>query len=160
MAVNKNQAVIDYLITCEDIADSPLYFNLINAEDNSIQIQTQAEDKAMSRPFIDGSVPKRFTFNLITFKSISDAELVKAPGYNNENVEELQDVQKLIDWIQEQEELRNYPDFGEACIIESIDTTTDEPRFEGINSNMNPPLAMYVISIIINYVDETKVIYK
>lgn len=156
--VDKNKAVIDYLTQCEDIADSPLYFNLINAEDNSIQMITTAEDKSISRTYVDGSKRKRYTFNLITFKTISDKELVA--GYSNENVDELQDVQKLIDWISEQQDLHNYPDFGEECIIDSIDTTTDIPRYDGINVQMNPPLAMYNISIVIEYLDISKQIWN
>ena len=160
MSVNKNKAVIEYLLQCEDIADSPLYFNLIDAKDNSIQILTTAEDKAMSKPFIDGSVQKRFTFNLITFKSISDMEIVKSDEYPNENVEELEDVQKLLDWVVAQEGLRNYPNFGADCSIDSIDTTTDVPRFDGINTEITPPLAMYSISIVIEYLDRSNVIYN
>lgn len=160
MSVNKNKAVIEYLLQCEDIADSPLYFNLIDAKDNSIQILTTAEDKAMSKPFIDGSVQKRFTFNLITFKSISDMEIVKSDEYPNENVDELEDVQKLLDWVVAQEDLRNYPNFGTDCSIDSIDTTTDVPRFDGINTEITPPLAMYSISIVIEYLDTSKVIYN
>lgn len=158
--IDKNQAVIDYLLQCTDIYDSPLYFNLVNASDNSIQILTTAEDKAMSRPFIDGSVQKRYTFNLITFKSISDMEIVKSDEYPNENVDELQDVQKLLDWVITQQDLHNYPDFGEDCSIDSIDTTTDVPRFDGINTEITPPLAMYSISIVIEYLDRSRVIYN
>ena len=160
MSIDKNKVVIDYLLQCPDIANSPLYFNLINAENNSIQILTTAEDKATSSRYIDGSVSKRYTFNIITFKSITDSELVKVQDYNNENVDELHDVQQLIDWVQEQQKLRNYPDFGEGYHVESIDTATDTPRFDGINTEMTPPLAMYSISIIIEYTDETNVIFK
>ena len=160
MSVDKNKAVINYLLQCEDIYNSPLYFNLIDAKDNTIQILTTAEDKAMSKPFIDGSVQKRYTFNLITFKSISDMEIVKAEGYDNENVDELKDVQKLLDWVVDQDVLRNYPDFGDTCSIDSIDTTTDVPNFNGINTEITPPLAMYSISIVIEYLDTSKVIYN
>lgn len=160
MSIDKNKAVVDYLLQCTDIYDSPLYFNLVNAQDNSIHILTTAEDKALSQPFIDGSISKRYTFNLIIFKSISDMELVKADGYPNENIEELNAVQKLIDWIQEQQDLHNYPDFGEDCFIDNIDTETDEPRFNGIDTEVSPPLAMYSIAIIIEYLDTHKQIYK
>ncbi len=160
MSIDKNKAVVDYLLQCTDIYDSPLYFNLVNAQDNSIHILTTAEDKALSQPYVDGSISKRYTFNLIIFKSISDMELVKADGYPNENIEELNAVQKLIDWIQEQQDLHNYPDFGEDCFIDNIDTETDEPRFNGIDTEVSPPLAMYSIAIIIEYLDTHKQIYK
>jgi hypothetical protein len=167
MSVDKNKAVINYLLQCEDIYNSPLYFNLIDAKDNTVQILTTTEDKALSKPYIDGSVLKRYTFNLITFKSISDMEIVKPVGtsigtdeYPNENVDELDNVQDLLNWILEQDDLQNYPDFGEQCIIDKIDTTTDYPRFDGINTEITPPLAMYSISIVIEYLDISKMIYN
>ena len=164
MSVDKNKAVIDYLLQCEDIANSPLYFNLIDAKDNSVQILTTAEDKALSRRYVDGSILKRYTFNIITFKSISDMEIVKSVGtsvdpdnYPNENVDELKDVQKLLDWVIDQQDIHNYPDFGEDCIVDNIDTTTDTPRFDGINTEITPPLAMYSISVVIEYLDISRI---
>jgi len=167
MSIDKNKAVIEYLLQCPDIYNSPLYFNLIDAKDNTIQLLTKAEDKTLSRPNIDGSVPKRYTFTLITFKSISDMEIVKPIGssigtdeYPNENVDELQAVQLLIDWVLEQEDLHNYPNFGEDCVIDKIDTTTDYPRFDGINTEIQPNLAMYSIDVVIEYLDESRIIYN
>ena len=158
--IDKNQAVIDFLCQCDTIQGSPLYFNLVNAENDTIQIITASKDTTYSRPFIDGSVPKVYSFNIIVFKSITDLSLVKLAGYNNENVADVADVQALIDWIQAQDDLHNYPDFGESCHIDSITTTTDEPRFDGVNTSINPPLAMYSVSILINYIDMSKVIFS
>lgn len=160
MRTDKNKAVIDYLCQCEKIQDSPLYFNLINGENDNIQIITTSTDTTYTKPYIDGSIPKKYTFNLVMFKSITDLPLVKLENYSNENVDDLADVQTLIDWIQEQDDLRNYPDFGTDCEMESIQTSTDEPRFDGINTSINPPLAMYSLSITINYIDTSKVIYN
>lgn len=159
MTVDKNQAIIDYLLQCTDIDGKSIYFNLINESDDSIQILTTAEDKIMNRPYIDGSVLKRFTFNIIVFKSITESPLVTQDGYTNENVDDLAEVQALLDWIIEQRDLENYPDFGESCFIDDIDTTTETPRFDGINSEMNPPLAMYSISIVIQYLDKSRMLW-
>lgn len=159
MTVDKNQAIIDYLLQCTDIDGKSIYFNLINESDDSIQILTTAEDKMMNKPYIDGSVLKRYTFNIIVFKSITESPLVTQEGYTNENVDDLAEVQALLDWIIEQKDLQNYPDFGENCLIDDIDTTTETPRFDGINSEMNPPLAMYSISIVIEYLDKSKMLW-
>lgn len=163
--IDKNQAVIDYLCQCTKIQNSPLYFNLINAEDDNIQIITTSQDTTYTKPFIDGSKPKKFTFNLVIFKSITDLEVIKSlsgntSGYTNENVDDLADAQTLIDWIQEQDDLQNFPNFGESCIMQKIQSSTDEPRFDGINTSINPPLAMYSMSIVIDYVDTSKCIWN
>lgn len=157
--LDKNQAIIDYLLQCTDITGKSIYFNLINESNDSIQIITTAEDKMMNKPYIDGSIDKRYTFNIIVFKSITDSPLVTQEGYTNENVDDLAEVQTLIDWINDQQDLGNYPDFGEDCQIDEISTTTETPRFDGINSEMNPPLAMYSISIVIQYLDKSKMLW-
>ena len=161
--MDKNQAIIEYLITCPKILNSPLYFNLINAKNDNVQIITTSEDVTMRRPYINGEIPKKYTFTLITFKSITDLAVVKdfsTEADTNENVYDLADVQALIDWLHEQEDSHIYPDFGKDCYIDSIQTTTDEPRFDGINDELTPPLAMYSIAIVINYIDTSKTIWK
>lgn len=157
---DKNQAVIDFLITNPDIRDSPLYFNFINAQDNDKQVITQSNDRIYARPYIDGSVPKQYTFILLCFKSISDMPLVTIEGYSNENIIDLDDVQLLMDWVNEQNELQNFPDFGEDCMITDMQTTTENPVLEGINTEIVPNLAMYSVSIRINYIDLSKKIWR
>ena len=160
MAVNKNQAVIDYIITCPTILNSPLYFNFINAKDNTNQFFTESNDAYTNTTYIDGSVKRIYTFTILTFKSAADIAVVKLSGYENENLSDMHDIQALIDWIQEQNEVHNYPDFGEDCIVESITATTNEPKFEGIDEQVTPPLAVYSTSIQIEYLDTSKKIWR
>lgn len=160
MVNNKHQAVIDYLVTCPAIQDSPLFFNFINAQDGTNQFLTVSNDEYTSTKYIDGSVQKIYTFTILTFKSVNDIEIVQIPGYQNENVSDMEDVQALINWIQEQEEIHNYPDFGENCIVESIKTTTEEPNFDGIDEQVEPNLAVYSTSIQISYLDISKQLWR
>lgn len=160
MVNNKHQAVIDYLVTCPTIQDSPLFFNFINAQDGTNQFLTVSNDEYTSTKYIDGSVQKIYTFTILTFKSVNDIEIVQIPGYKNENLSDMEDVQALIDWIQEQEEIHNYPDFGENCIVESIKTTTEEPNFDGIDEQVEPNLAVYSTSIQISYLDISKQLWR
>jgi len=158
--IDKNQAIIDFLLQCPDIANSELYFNFINAEDDNKQIITESNDKFSNRSYIDGSVLKQYTFTLIDFKSITDSALVLIQDYPNENVVDVSDVQTLINWINEQNKLQNFPDFGEDCEIQSIETTSENPNFEGINTEVTPILAMYSISIKIEYIDNSAKLWR
>lgn len=160
MSIDKNQAVIDYIITCPTILNSPLYFNFINAKDDTNQLFTESTDTYTNKPFIDGSVEKLYTFTIITYKSAADIAVVKQSGYENENLSDMSDIQKLIEWINEQNEARNFPDFGEDCIIDSIETTTEQPKFEGIDEQISPPLAVYSTSIQIKYIDMSKKLWR
>lgn len=159
--MDKNQAIIDYILTCPKLKGSPMYFNFINAKDNTNQILTTADDIRLNQAYIDGSVNRRYTFTIMTFRSISDMAIVQGMlGYPNENVEDLSDVQLIIDWIAEQRIAHSYPDFGEDCAIDDIYTTTDTPRLEGINTELTPPLAMYSISIQVDYLDKSQMLWK
>lgn len=160
MGVDKNQAVIDYIIRCPTIQNSPLYFNFINAEDDTNQFVTQTQERYASKRYIDGSVLKIYSFTIILYKSTADIAVVKMEGYPNENISDMSDIQALIDWIKEQNELHNYPDFGNDCIIDEIYTTTENPSFDGINDQVSPPLAIYSITIEIQYLDISKKLWR
>lgn len=160
MEVDKNKAIINFLLTCPEILNSPLYFNFINAEDSNKQIVTESNDYYTQRPYIDGSVKKLYSFTILDFRSISDQAIIKLSGYDSENVEELADVQALINWIKEQDKASNYPDFGSACQIEQMRCTNDSPTLAGINTEVTPPLAMYSVTIQIDYIDYSEVIWR
>lgn len=158
--VDKNQAVIDYLLTCPAIVNSPLYFNFINAQNDTNQFLTSTSDMYTTRRYIDGSATKIYIFSIITFKSVADIALPKLDGYESENVSDMATIQQLIDWISEQEELKNYPNFGEDCEVDEILTTTDNPHFDGVDNQVSPPLAVYSVTIQIRYIDRSKMIWR
>lgn len=158
--VNKNQAIIDFLIQCDEIKGSSLYFNFINAKDTNKQIITQSNDKSLNRTYIDGSVLKRYTFTVIAFMSVAPNPIPKVEGMMDENVRDLVDVQSVIDWVTEQNENRNFPDFGEDCEIEAIQALSENPNLDGIDNNTSPPLAKYSLTIRVEYIDHAKVVWN
>lgn len=158
--VDKNQAIIDFISTCPQIANNPLFFNFINAKNENKQIITVANDTATNKPYIDGSVMKRYTFTLVDFKSISYNPVVKLSGYSNENVDEILDTQTIIDWINEQADLRNYPNFGEDCMIDDMRVASNEPLLNGVDTTVSPQLAQYGLTIYIDYIDYSKKLWR
>lgn len=159
--MDKNQAVIDYLIQCPQIAGNSFFFNAIEAKDDNKQFVTLADDRALQKPYIDGSILKRFTFTIIDYKSVTYQAIVKIPGgaYKNENVADVFNTQAIIDWISEQDEKHNYPDFGSSCVVEHIQTATENPNLNGIDTSATPALAKYSIAIQIDYMDYSKAIW-
>lgn len=158
--MDKTQAVIEYLLTCPKLENSPLYFNFINAQDEDKQFLTVANEKTLHKPYIDGSIYKRFTLSIIDYRSVAYQEMAKYDIVANESVEEYLDVQALIDWITEQNDLENFPDFGEDCVIDSIGTATENPNLNGVDTSANPALAKYSISIQIDYLDKSKMLWN
>jgi len=158
--MDKEKAVIDFLLGCDQIRDNPLFFNFLNAKDNNKQFMTVANDKVVNQSFIDGSVMKRFTFTIIDYRTVAYQAVVKQAGYPNENLEEYLDIQSMLDWVDQQADSHNYPNFGTDCIVEDMRTLTDQPSLNGVDSNTSPALAKYSISIQIDYLDISKRIWN
>lgn len=159
MADDKFQAVVNFLLDCPTINASPLFFNFLKAQDENKQIVIQSNDKVLNKRFIDGSVQKRFIFTINDFRSVTYQAVPKVVGYTSENVEELVDVQGIMDWVNEQADLGNYPNFGTDCIIDKMETTSENPNLAGIDTNVTPALAKYSMSIQIDYIDTSKRIW-
>ena len=157
--VDKNQAMIDYLNTCPAVQSNPLYFNFINAKNDNKQIITLTNEKAVAKRYVDGSQLKQYSLALIDFKSLAYRPVVKEAGYDDENVEDMLSVQQIIDWIDTQNEAHNYPNFGTDCVIEEISATTDNPMLDGIDTSTSPALVQYSITIVVTYLDTSKVIW-
>ena len=158
--MDKTEAIIQYLLTCPKIENSPLYFNFINPQDEDKQYVTDSNEKTLHKQYIDGSVDKRFTFTIIDYRSIAYQEMARYQITANESVEEFLDVRELIEWIDEQNDLKNFPDFGDQCIIERISTGSEDPNLNGVDTQANPVLAKYSISIMVDYLDTSKTLWN
>lgn len=163
--MDKNKAVVDFLMTCDYIKNNPLFFNFGKAESNNKQIVTIANDVRVNVPFIDGSVQKRYTFTILDYKSVAYNAVIKRTINEtsvpvSENLDTAFEAQQVADWIEEQADLRNYPDFGSNCKIDSMQVVTDQPNMNGVDKAVTPALAKYSISIRIDYIDYSKAIWK
>ena len=69
-------------------------------------------------------------------------------------------IQAIVDWIAVQDSEHNYPDFGESCIVEKIKTTSNNTNLNGIDASTTPALAKYSITIQVEYLDKSKVIWN
>lgn len=158
--MDKNQAIVDYLISCPAIKNNPLFFNFADIKDNNKQLVTVANEKALDKPYIDGSVLKQYTFTIMDYKSVAYNAIVKLQGYTDENISDMMDVQSIIDWIAEQNNAYSFPDFGDECTVESIEALTDNPSLNGVDTSAQPALAKYSITIRVQYLDNSKVLWR
>ena len=158
--VDKNKAVVDFLLTCPYLKDNPMFYNFGKVADDNKQIVTHANDTKLNVPFIDGSVRKRYVFTIIDYKAIAYRALVARTGAIDENLENAFEAQQVIDWINEQAEARNFPDFGEDCVMDDMQANSDNPNMGGVDTAVTPALAKYSVSIKIEYIDYSKAIWK
>ena len=156
--IDKNKVMIEFLRNCPVIDKNPLYFNFGNIEDNSYQVITDSNDTSLSQPYIDGSILKRYTFYIDCFKTIAYNKVIK--GYQDENLYDISEVQAILDWVNEQDKNKIYPDFGEDCLIDSMQSTTESPDVLSVEDTTTSPIAVYRISIQIDYIDNTEKLWK
>jgi hypothetical protein len=155
--MTKHQAMLEFLQTCPMIRANPLFFNFGKVENDAHQANTMSDDVSLHRPYIDGTELKRYTFHLDTFKSVAYNPVI--PGLPDENMEDFENVQSLIDWINEQDDLKNYPAFDQ-CVVDKMRSLYTKPELVGVDTTLSPPMAVYRISIQIDYLDTSKQVWK
>lgn len=158
--MDKNKAIVTFLMGCDYIKNNPLFYNYGKVEADNKQLVTIANDVSVNVPFIDGSVRKRYTFTILDYKSVANRAIVNREGASDENLDNAFEAQQVIDWVEEQADARNYPNFGSDCVIDDMFVVTDQPNLNGIDRAVTPALAKYSISIRIDYIDYSKAIWK
>jgi hypothetical protein len=84
---------------------------------------------------------------------VNDEDL---PYIADENIENMAKIQAILDWIDEQSDNYNFPDFGPECEVESMRTLTTDPDIDGIDTSVNPPIARYSVGVRVTYLDNSK----
>lgn len=157
--MDKNLAIIKFLLDCPTIQENPLFFNFANEEDGNNHFITESD--SVKKPFIDGSVLKQYTFSIANYSYVSHNAIIDNDGnISDENLENMAKVQDILDWINEQSDKQNYPDFGENCVIEEMNTLTTDPDIDGIDTSVNPPIARYSVGVKLLYLDNSKKIWS
>lgn len=160
--MTKDEAMVAFLKTCPTIQENPLFFNFGDINDNAHQVNTKSDEKSLQKPDVVGNVLKRYTFMVDTFKSVAYNAIVDtgtAPTAD-ENMSEFQEVQDISDWVNEQGDLRNFPLFEPEYKIDSMKTLTERPEVMGVYTTKTSPMAVYRITIQIDFIDTTKNIWK
>ena len=155
---DRNTAVVAFLMTCPTIRDNPLFFNFADESDGNAHIIT--ESSSTVKKYIDGSVLRTYTFSIAIYESVAFNPLPEFSAMTDENIENIGKIQEVLDWINEQAENMNFPDFGEDCPVDSMTTLSSDPNVDGIDTSQNPPLARYSVGVKLEYLDRTKMIWN
>lgn len=156
--MDKNQAMLNFLLTCPFIQKNPIFFNFGNIESDAFQMITHGDDVATQRPFIDGSVAKRYTFSVDCFKSVTYNPIVQV--VTDENLTEFKEAQDVLDWINKNGDDRIFPDFGPDCVIDAMKVNSAKPELVSVDTTQTPATAIYRISCYVDYVDYSKRVWK
>lgn len=126
-----------------EIAKKKLGFNFSSESNDSISLITNYSDKVV-KEFVTGKVQKQYGFTIIIVKSYSSEE-------DDLNLEAMNFAQEFMDWLDAQNEKRDFPDFGEKCTVEKIENLQNMPNLAGVNAQEG--LARYMIQARIVYTE-------
>lgn len=122
---NKNIAMLEYLRQYPGL-QSFLYFNSMVDQIGNTAVQT-VYGETWETKYVRGHGIKQWDFAVV---KIAQADT----GTSDINADETQAVQDFMDWIDEQNRLKNFPDFSPNRVI-SIENLQNMPNFAGIDNN-------------------------
>lgn len=141
--MTKHDAIKQYFEPkVEELAGNLLNFNFSPESEDSISLITNYSDKVRKK-YITGDVEKEYGFTVIIVKSYSS-------GYDDLNLEAMNFAQSFMDWMDEQDRNKDYPDFGGNCTVEKMECLQNMPNLSGVNQDGT--MARYMI--------QARVIYK
>lgn len=143
--MSKHDAVKGYFEpVVEELAGNLLNFNFSPESADSISLITNYSDKVRKR-YITGETQKEYGFSIIIVKAYSSNQ-------DDLNLEAMNFTQAFMDWLDEQDKKKIYPDFGEKCVIEKMENLQNMPNLSGVNYEAG--LARYMIQVRIVYREE------
>lgn len=137
--MNLYEQISEWLKNYEHIG-SWIYFNVTNYEAGCISLNSVTSSRYL-RKFIDGSQEVELVF-AIDMVNMYDA------GTSTTNLEALQEVKNFSDWIELQNKLKSFPDFGTKREISDIAVLDDCPS---ITINADGQTAKYQFQVKITY---------
>lgn len=139
---------IAWLLQSEYIKNNKLFFNAVQEHDDAVQIVTQQITDHQITTYIDGSKSYPITFFINNYKSVNYNQLVKSMMEGNENIANLLDVTKIIEFVREMNSSGNYPNFGDNITVEKVYCEYKTPSAPAVDGSMSPALAKYTIPIV------------
>lgn len=137
--MTKHEAVWDWLKSCPYIKD--LFFNYAQIETNSTELVPTEQD-VYNGERIDGSKVRYYDVSLIRYMLLSDV-----PN-DMSNIEDLVDFEKVGEWIEQQMDGGNVPEFPDNCNVMDI---TMLPNIGGFMVAQDMKHAKYMIQFRIEY---------
>lgn len=123
-----------------------LYFNKTQEIADTSSVNTVYSDYAVQE-YTCGNSDREFVFAIKQMKQYDSAG---TSGINRQTMEE---VQAFMDWIDEQNKKRNFPEFPDNCFVYKIENLQNMPEIAGTNDQ---GLAEYMFQCRVCYTEERR----
>lgn len=130
----------------QELTRDILHFNYSPESSDSFGLITNYAEKTVKK-FINGDARKAYGFTIEIIKEYSTFG-------DDLNLECMNFVQGFMDWLDDQNTEKNYPDFGDNCEVEEIEILQNMPNFAGMNPEAG--LARYMVQGRILYIERDK----
>ena len=139
---NKHTAIWNWLYENEQI--KRLYFNFSDVQTGNTVIATSPGRTI--KTYADGSKMMAYDFAMIQYLNLNTVDV-----NSEENAETMFDAEQLMEWIEEQDRIKNYPVFRNGFVtkVENLQTV---PTVAG----MDDTRAKYLFSCRITYLQKNK----
>lgn len=128
----------------KEITKSTLGFNFSAEFPGSVSLVTNYSGKVRKK-YVRVGAEKEYGLSIILVKPYSTDE-------DNLNLQAMNFAQSISDWVDQQNKLKNYPEFPENCQIKRMETLQNMPNLAGINAKEN--LARYMVQCRIIYFEK------
>lgn len=143
MNVSRYQRITEW-IQDYSLLFSWIFFNVVPSEPDNLTVNSVQNERELEK-FIDGSRRVEFLFALDLTKEFDT-------GTSDNNLEAIQEFEGIATWVESQNKLKNFPDFGENIFIESVEVLETTPSVTVDNQNQ---VAKYQGQFKITYIERS-----
>lgn len=143
--MTKHDAMVSYMTPkVQELVGRLLNFNVSPGKEGNISFLTNYSDK-LRKKYIRVGVEKEYGFTVLITRTFSEET-------DDLNLDAMNFSQGFMDWIDEQEKKKNYPDFGEKCQVKKIENLQNMPNLASVDwENM---IAQYMLQCRVIYFEK------
>lgn len=129
-----------------ELANTVLNFNFSPDSPDRIGFFTEYADKVVKK-YIRVGAEKEYGFTILVTKSYST-------NCDDTNIEAMNFVQGLMDWLDDQNQKKDFPDFGDRCQIRKIENLQNMPNLA--EANPEEGIARYMFQCRVIYFEKER----
>lgn len=139
--INRYQAITNWLTEYVPYY-SWIYFNVSSSTPDELSVSSVQNERVLEE-YIDGTRTVEFPFAITLAKEYDI-------GTSDINLNAIQEFENISAWIEEQNEIENYPDFGDNITIEKIEVLETVPS---VSVDNETGVAKYMAQYLITYME-------
>lgn len=126
-----------------ELVNDVLHFNFSDEATDNIAFLTNYSDKVIKNYV--RAAQKEYGFTILITKEYSTST-------DDLNLEAMNFAQRFMDWIEKQNRLKNYPNFGSDCEVLKMENLQNMPNLAGVNQEEG--LARYMLQCRVIYMEK------